>query len=246
MAAADDPPSHPVRVLWAVPRSASTAFERMVIERGDHVVLDEPFSAAYYHGPDRISPRYPLSEADATVPAIGAHIDSLAERGPVFVKDMAYHPGPHLDAVIDRPWSHAFLVRDPRWSVPSMARIWPDVTEEEAGFTAVARAVARLRGTGRPALVIDSDDLCRDPAGVVGRWCAAVDLEPDPDALTWESGMRPEWERWRDWYGATARSEGFLPPRTGDPPRPPDARLAELVARSTEVYTALLADVAGP
>src|SRR3712207_7439034 len=36
--------------LWAVPRSLSTAFERVFVERDDLEVLHEPFSAAYYYG----------------------------------------------------------------------------------------------------------------------------------------------------------------------------------------------------
>jgi len=241
MPVAEDGGAHPVRVLWAVPRSASTAFERMVIERGDHHVFDEPYSAAYYHGPERISPRYPESEPDATVAGVAATIAAAARRGPVFVKDMAYHPGPALPAACWESYRHAFLVRDPRWTVPSMARIWPDVTEEEVGFVALTRAVARVREAGVEPLVIDSDDLCRDPAAVIGAWCESVGLAPDPAALSWKAGMRPEWERWRDWYGASAETTGFAPPRGGDPPPIDDPRLADLVARSLPLYEELRA-----
>jgi hypothetical protein len=34
-----------------VPRSISTAFERVFVERDDFEVLHEPFSDAYYYGP---------------------------------------------------------------------------------------------------------------------------------------------------------------------------------------------------
>ncbi len=50
--------SHRITFLWTVPRSVSTSFERMMMERGDHVVFDEPFSRSYYFGPDRRSARY--------------------------------------------------------------------------------------------------------------------------------------------------------------------------------------------
>jgi hypothetical protein len=33
--------------LWSVPRSISTAFERVFVERDDFEVLHEPFSASY-------------------------------------------------------------------------------------------------------------------------------------------------------------------------------------------------------
>ncbi len=44
--------------LWAAPRSVSTAFERMMMERGDHAVVHEPFSAHYYLSSARTSDRF--------------------------------------------------------------------------------------------------------------------------------------------------------------------------------------------
>ena len=72
-----------------MPRSLSTAFERWVIERDDFHVLDEPFSAVYYLGPERVSDRYDLTEPDATSERVLASIVD-GER-PLFVKDMVHH-----------------------------------------------------------------------------------------------------------------------------------------------------------
>jgi hypothetical protein len=41
--------------LWATPRSASTAFDKMLRTRGDREVLTEPFSIPYYDGPEQRS-----------------------------------------------------------------------------------------------------------------------------------------------------------------------------------------------
>jgi len=76
--------------LWAVPRSISTAFERVFVERDDFEVLHEPFSDAYYYGTDRLSDRF----ADAE-PKEGYSFDSVLanvlepREKRVFVKDMA-------------------------------------------------------------------------------------------------------------------------------------------------------------
>src|SRR5215204_6081903 len=51
--------------LWAVPRSISTAFERVFVERDDFEVLHEPFSASYYYGADRQSDRFADAEPKA-------------------------------------------------------------------------------------------------------------------------------------------------------------------------------------
>jgi hypothetical protein len=51
--------------LWAVPRSLSTAFERVFVERDDLEVLHEPFSASYYYSEERLSDRYSDVEPQA-------------------------------------------------------------------------------------------------------------------------------------------------------------------------------------
>jgi hypothetical protein len=41
-----------------VPRSISTAFDRVFVERDDFEVLHEPFSASYFYSEERLSDRY--------------------------------------------------------------------------------------------------------------------------------------------------------------------------------------------
>lgn len=81
--------------LWATPRSVSTVFERIFIERGDFEVFHEPFSFSYYHSEDRRHDRY------AQDPASGEYnFDRVLEKltghteRPVFFKDMAYYVEP--------------------------------------------------------------------------------------------------------------------------------------------------------
>ena len=49
---------HKILALWATPRSTSTAFERVMSNRGDLTCLHEPFSEAFYYGEDRRNDRY--------------------------------------------------------------------------------------------------------------------------------------------------------------------------------------------
>lgn len=55
------PHTKPV-ALWAVPRSVSTALERVFVERGDFKVFHEPFSVSYYYSPERRSERFASTE----------------------------------------------------------------------------------------------------------------------------------------------------------------------------------------
>lgn len=199
--------------LWATPRTVSTAFERMMIERADHLVLDEPWSRAYYLGPDRRSPRFPLAMPESSYAAVTAGVLAAADERPVFVKDMAYQVEPGLTDELLDSCVHSVLVRDPRASLVSLLKEWPDATPDEFGFDALDRLVDAVAvRTGAPPVVVDSDALRADPVTVIGAWCDAVGIDQRVDALSWQPGMRPEWPMWQSWYTAAAASTDFAPP----------------------------------
>src|SRR5690606_29252936 len=124
-----------------------------------------------------------------------------------FVKEMAYQLGPLLRPDVLARFTSSFLVREPAWAIPSLLRVWPDATREEAGYDAQLAAfelVTETQGTSPP--VLDSDDLRREPESAVERWCAAVGLDHHPDALCWEPGMPEGWQPWRSRFEAAAAS----------------------------------------
>jgi hypothetical protein len=227
--------SNRLLVLWATPRTVSTAFERMMIERGDHHVVDEPFSVPYYVGPSQRSDRFAVEPGVADPEHVVAELLAAAERAPVFVKDMAYHAEPWVDADFLGLATNTFLVRDPAWALPSLARKWPDFTDDEAGYAAQGRLFDHASVLG-DVVVIDSDDLRADPAGMIAAWCARIGVPFLPESLTWDPGMQDEWIRWRDWYEATADSTGFAPPSDDPPPPVTDARVREALAAARPIY----------
>lgn len=235
-----------ILVLWATPRTVSTAFERMMIERGDHLVLDEPWSRAYYFGPQRRSHRFALTFAESTYPAVEAGVLDAGDSERVFVKDMAYHAVPAISDDALAAMTHTFLIREPSAALTSLAREWPDFTDGEAGYEAQGRLFDRVAEvTGRTPAVVDSDELRADPPGVVGDWCAQVGIEHRPSSLTWTPGMRPEWQLWRQWYANAAASTEFAPPdvapvRAREPLAPELAtRVEATVATARPVYDQL-------
>jgi hypothetical protein len=233
---------HEVTFCWTVPRSVSTSFERMVIERGDHVVFDEPYSRSYYFGPEQQSDRYSVRGPEHTAAAVTDELLDAAGRAPVFAKDMAYHA---LDLVDPAVWSgvrHCFLIRHPAATLRSLASTWPDFTDAEAGWVALGRMADLVESTGRPLVVIESERLCADPTTVVAAWCEAMGLAFVPDALTWAPGMRPEWELWPEWHASSAAATGFRPLRDERelPPGAP-SRLHDTLAAALPVYERLRA-----
>jgi hypothetical protein len=82
-----------ILALWTHPRSVSTAFERIMMERGDFKVLHEPFSYLYYvRGTDatidqqHVDPGHPTDYRGIRDSVIAA-----ARGEPVFFKDMCSH-----------------------------------------------------------------------------------------------------------------------------------------------------------
>ncbi|HZJ27580.1 MAG TPA: hypothetical protein VFF40_11325, partial [Acidimicrobiia bacterium] len=228
-------------VLWTTPRSRSTAFERMMIERGDHTVFDEPFSVPYYFSAERRSNRYSERAPDADAATVLDRLVDAAATRPVFVKEMAHHASGLLTPAFLGRFTNTFLVRAPRAALGSFAARWPDLTEEEAGYGRLLEAFRVVQQLGRtPPIVLESDEVTDDPPALVRAWCDAIGIPFIESALRWEPGMQPQWERWHDWYEGVARTTGFVP-RPPDAPTPLDERVNAIAARAQPVYDELAA-----
>jgi hypothetical protein len=240
-----------ILVLWATPRSTSTAFEWMMRQRGDFDCLHEPWNELYYYGEDRRSRRDAHVEARPghSYDATWAEILDRAARADgsgVFVKDFVYSVEHHLDEAKLAAMTHSFLVRDPRRVIQGLARHWPDCTYEEVGFESLRRLFDRIaERDGTPPVVIASDDLLNRPEDTIRAYCAAVGIPFLAEALSWEAGERPEvgWygEGTGPWHDDLRASTGISRPTTEYPPLEGDQRLVEMLERSTPHYEALLA-----
>jgi hypothetical protein len=88
-------------MLWSAPRSRSTAFFRMMLERGDFTGVHEPFSYLAESGYAEIG-----GERVTSAPALIAALGSAARKRPVFAKETT---GRRYPEVLARP---SFLARD--------------------------------------------------------------------------------------------------------------------------------------
>jgi len=229
-----------ILALWATPRTVSTAFERMMIERGDHTVLDEPWSRAYYFGPERRSGRYPLVFPESSYTAVEAGVLAAGAASSVFVKDMAYHAAPAITDHALGSMTHTFLVRDPMAALSSLHRQWPDFTDVEAGYGSQRSLFERVADlSGAAPVVIDSDVLRAEPDRIIAAWCHRVGLEHRPQSLRWSAGMRPEWQLWRDWYDNAAASTSFAPPSPPAADIEPPQHVTELLPTARAAFEVL-------
>jgi hypothetical protein len=203
-------------MLWSAPRSRSTAFFRMMAERGDFTVVHEPFSYLVMDGHCDVGGVRVRSEADLINVLLGL-------PGQVFAKETT---GVRYPEVLATPEfldgvTHTFLIRDPRETIPSYLKFEPDAPAERIGFEwlhEICTAVAER--TGRQPVVVDAADLVRNPEGTVRAYCAATGIPFVREALSWDPAQRPEWQPSRRWHETVAASTGLgaVPPASAAPP----------------------------
>lgn len=189
-----------ILVLWAVPRSTSTAFEWMMRRRGDIQCFHEPFGEAWYQGEQPMWPRATADSVRTPGLTLQSALDTLkkaAREGAVFSKDFPHYIKTIWTNELLGLFQHSFLIRDPAKTITSMYDKWPGFHRDEVGFAEQRELFDKVREqTGETPPVIDSDDLLADPYSMVERWCDAMHIPFLPDALQWQPGARDEVSWW--------------------------------------------------
>jgi Sulfotransferase domain len=200
--------------MWAHQRSMSTAFLRMMIERGDITVIHEPLVTLLDEDEVPVTDGRGGQVILRSEKALFDHMRELACERPVFFKDTVEHRYSYLfehpDAVADI--EHTFIVREPRQTISSMYHMKPTITCPEIGYEhlhEIFELASQFKG-GTPT-VINADHLVRDPRSVVQRFCKQVNIAFIEKALSWQSADRPEWGRTRKWHMDVINSSGFAP-----------------------------------
>jgi len=207
--------------LWAVPRSLSTAFERVFVERDDLEVLHEPFSASYYYGEDRLSDRYADVEPAAEYNYDRVLADVLKPREKrVFLKDMAYHAKGVMGPEFISNFVNTFIIRDPKYVIASLHKMWPDFTLEETGYEEIYWAFRYATDAGENPVVVDAMTLSEKPVDILSAYCERLDIPFYRDSLSWESREVEEWEMWDEWHEAAQQSTGIERAERRDPALP--------------------------
>ena len=216
--------SHPIIALWSHPRSMSTAFERIMRERGDLDCLHEPFMYDYYiNRSTRQMPHFDaMDEHPKDYAAIRAMILAKAEERPVFFKDMSYYVMPQIaaDEAFFGRITHSFLVRDPRAAILSYAKLDPEMLLEEIGIEAQWHHAEAVKArTGRMPVIVRSESVREDPATQMERYWKAVGLSSKPEALHWNSPVPADWQQVQGWHGEAMASNTIRPMTADDSSR---------------------------
>lgn len=203
-----------VLFLWSTPRSLSTAFLRMMIERGDHHVVHEPFSALAEEGCVTLRLRECRDRR-----GVISELVSLSACGPVFVKETTDydHCVEGIEQLIDAG-RHTFLIRHPKAVIPSFAALYPDITCDQVGFKQAWALFSAIRDrTGSVPTVIQAEGLAGDTEATVKMYCEDVEMPFVSDSLNWAMGDQDVWVRSKEAHLDVALSTGFYRrPRYGN------------------------------
>jgi hypothetical protein len=214
--------------MWSGPRNISTAMMRSFGARRDTFVADEPFYAAYLA---KAGLDHPMrSEVLASQPnewrdVVPGLLAAPPQGQAIFYqKHMTHHmlPGFGLD------WMalcrNAFLIREPEAVLASYTQKRGEVELADIGFVQQGEIFARVAdGLGHAPPVVEGIDALRDPAGVLSKLCAALEIPWTEEMLSWPAGRRDTDGVWAPaWYDAVERSTGFERPNEEKRPALPD------------------------
>lgn len=208
---------YPIIILWAHPRSMSTAIERIMRERGDFECLHEPFLQYYYQQRSKRDLAHFSSQASHPTSYVETRdlILRQAESSPVFIKDMSYYVMPELFDKGDfwRRVTHCFLIRNPLRSIVSFYRLDPGFTRYEVGLEAQWQHYNRLLDAGLvPGPVLEAESVQADCAGMMRRFWRMLGLDYLEHALEWDPDSTPaDWRYVEGWHQSVSQSGGIRP-----------------------------------
>jgi hypothetical protein len=229
-------------VLWAHPRSVSTAFERVFLERSDTTVFHEPFSYPFFFGEERGHWRFAGENARPGNRFCDIESQLLADVATpiVFIKDMAFHLRGRMRVGLLRRFANTFIIRNPEAALRSLHRKLPDFDLVEAGYAEMVELFSLVvEQLGQPAIVVDADDLQRHPRAFVQRYCQALGIPLIEEALRWEKREVPQWRSWDGWHDEALASTGIQPPRPPTEPGPLTERVSAMIEICRPYYDQL-------
>jgi hypothetical protein len=229
--------------MWSGPRNISTALLRSWGNRSDTAVWDEPLYAFYLNETGIAHPgaaeviAHHESDWRKVVSALVG--DVPGGKAIFYQKQMAHHLLPQ----VGRDWlgqvTHAFLIREPREMLTSLAKVLPHPSLADTGLPQQREIFAWVRASsGRVPPVVDARDILENPRQMLGLLCARLEVPFDEAMLHWPPGRRPTDGIWaKYWYDAVERSTTFEPYRPKHEPVP--AHLHDLLDRCLVIYDEL-------
>ncbi|MGD9107919.1 MAG: hypothetical protein PVI75_01985 [Gammaproteobacteria bacterium] len=207
--------------LWGYSRSLSTAFERMMIERGDFEIFHEPF--AYYYSKKHkgqqqfnLSPPRIIEQLDnpASYNQIKNLLINSSKSKNTFFKELSFFVSNEFiqDTDFIKKITNTFIIRDLKKTIISLAKL-----SKKLNFNSLCIGIreqyqifrAVQEKTGTIPVVIDADDLVNNPEKIIRAYCKAVDIPYLSTALQWKPCFDSRWEIFKIAFQEVGESSGF-------------------------------------
>ncbi len=236
--------SEQVRIaMWSGPRNISTAMMRAWGNRSDTAVIDEPFYGYYLKqtGVDHPGAAEVLAAMETDWQEIVAKMTGPVPDGRriSYQKQMTHHLLPE----VSRDWlaqvTNCFLIRDPAEVIVSYVKKNGEPRLRDLGFVQQLEIFDFVRKRQVP-IVIDADDVPRNPERTLRSLCLAIGVEFQTAMLSWPAGRRRTDGVWaKYWYAEVERSTSFAPYRKRDVVVP--EHLRDVYERCRDCYDQLYA-----
>ena len=199
--------------LISGPRNLSTALMYSFAQREDVTVLDEPFYGYYLKNAplenEHPSQKEVLQTMELNEEKVIEGVNALSLKKQVFVKGMAHHYLTETpEFILD--WENVILIRHPKKLIASFSKVIHAPTLNDIGIKKASELFLFLKKNGKTPIVIDSDELLKNPKIYLQKLCNLLHIPFSEKMLRWKKGGIPEDGIWaKHWYGNVHNSEGF-------------------------------------
>jgi hypothetical protein len=102
------------------------------------------------------------------------------------------------------------LIRNPRRMIKSFAKVVEDLSIDDLGILKSIEILNFLHANDRDAVVLDSDELLKNPEKVLSELCRKISIPFDSNMLSWKAGKRAEDGVWAPyWYKNVHQTTSF-------------------------------------
>ena len=223
--------------LISSPRTISTALMYSFAQRTDTKVVDEPFYGYYLTKSKIEHPDHQgiINVMETNPEKIIKTIFNYQKQPVLFLKNMAHHLI-EMDLSFLKKMVNLFLIRDPQKLIASFARVIPNPKATDIGVKKQFELFKML--DKHNPLVLDSNEVLKDPPKVLQQLCEKLAIPFDPNMLSWTAGPIKEDGIWaKNWYKNVHASTGFGKPSANSIKLP--ERLRELSKSSKDYYNQL-------
>ena len=169
--------------MWSGPRNISTAMMRSFENRKDTVVIDEPFYAYYLNktGFDHPCRKEVLrSQSKDWNEVVGLITSDLPKNKSIwYQKHMAHHILDLNNIEWINNCHNAILLRHPKEVISSYSKKNKLNSVDELGYPQQYEIIKYLKKINRSYIIIDSNELLKNPEKVLSTWCMKINLKFD-------------------------------------------------------------------